>query len=81
MGTGLIRSTIQLLTTLAKSKFPFNERRHRDKVKQAEIMGRDPVTVEKDPDGKERVKEVMHYWRVFQRNVPDFSKDSQGTAF
>ena len=45
------------------------------------VMGRDPVTVEKSPDGTERVAEVMHYWRVFQRNVPDFSRDSQGTAF
>ena len=36
LGTGPIRSTLQLLTTLAKSKFPFNERRHRDKVKQAD---------------------------------------------
>ena len=52
-----------------------------DRAEVAEVMGRDPVTVEKDPDGKERVKEVMHYCRVFQRNVPDFSKDSQGTAF
>jgi hypothetical protein len=52
-----------------------------DRAEVAEVMGRDPVTVETGPDGKERVKEVMHYWRVFQRNVPDFSKGSQGTAF
>ena len=52
-----------------------------DRAEVAEVMGRDPVTVEKSPDGTERVAEVMHYWRVFQRNVPDFSKDSQGTAF
>ena len=52
-----------------------------DRADVAEVMGRDPVTVEKGPDGTERVKDVMHYWRVFQRNVPDFSHDSQGTAF
>ena len=52
-----------------------------DRAEVAEVMGRDPVTVERAPDGRERVREVMHYWRVFQRNVPDFSKDSQGTAF
>ena len=52
-----------------------------DRDEVAEVMGRDPVTVEKSSDGRERVTEVMHYWRVFQRNVPDFSKDSQGTAF
>ena len=33
------------------------------------------------PDGQERVTAVMHYWRVFQRNVPDYSADSQGVAF
>ena len=48
---------------------------------RSRMMGRDPVTVEKSPDGRERVTEVMHYWRVFQRNVPDYSRDSQGTAF
>ena len=52
-----------------------------DRAEVAEVMGRDPVTVETGPDGQERVREIMHYWRVFQRNVPDFSKDSQGTAF
>ena len=52
-----------------------------DRAEVAEVMGRDPVTVEKGPDGKERVTDVMHYWRVFQRSVADFSKDSQGTAF
>ena len=52
-----------------------------DRAEVAEVMGRYPVTVEKGPDGKERVTDVMHYWRVFQRSVADFSKDSQGTAF
>ena len=52
-----------------------------DRAEVAGVMGRDPVTVERDPDGTERVAEVMHYWHVFQRNVPDYSKDSQGTAF
>ena len=52
-----------------------------DRDEVAEVMGRDPVTVKKGPDGQERVTDVMHYWRVFQRNVPDFSKGSQGTAF
>ena len=32
-------------------------------------------------DGQERVTAVMHYWRVFQRNVPDYSADSQGVEF
>ena len=46
-----------------------------------EVWGRDPITVETGPDGQERVTEVMHFWQVFQRNVPDYSEDSQGTAF
>ena len=52
-----------------------------DRNEVAGVMGRDPVTVERGPDGRERVTAVMHYWRVFQRNVPDYSADSQGVAF
>ena len=37
--------------------------------------------VERGPDGQERVAAVMHYWRVFQRNVPDYSADPQGVEF
>ena len=52
-----------------------------DRDEVAAVLGRDPVTVERGPDGQERVTAVMHYWRVFQRNVPDYSADSQGVAF
>ena len=52
-----------------------------DRAEAAAVMGRDPVTVETGPDGQEHVAEVMHVWRVFQRNIPDYSEDSQGTAF
>ena len=52
-----------------------------DRDEVAGVMGRDPVTVERGPDGREHVKSVMHYWRVFQRKVPDYSADSQGVAF
>ena len=41
-----------------------------DRAEVAEVMGRDPVTVETGPDGQEHVAEVMHVWRVFQRNIP-----------
>jgi hypothetical protein len=51
-----------------------------DRAEVAGIMGRDPVTVEKGPDGKDRVKEVMHYWRVFQRNVPDYGSGPTPTG-
>ena len=52
-----------------------------DRDDVAGVMGRDPVTVERGPDGREHVMSIMHYWRVFQRNVPDYSADSQGVAF
>ena len=52
-----------------------------DRDEVAAVLGRDPVTVERGPDGEERVTAIMHYWRVFQRNVPDYSADSQGIAF
>ena len=52
-----------------------------DRDEVAAVLGRDPVTVERGSDGQERVTAVMHYWRVFQRNVPDYSADSQGVTF
>ena len=39
---------------------------------RAEVMGRDPTRKEIGPDGKEQVVEVAHYFRVFQRNVPEY---------
>ena len=47
-----------------------------DRAEVAQIMGRDPETREKGPDGKERVKEVMHYWRVYQRNIPEYRSEA-----
>jgi hypothetical protein len=49
-----------------------------DRAEAAALLKRDPLTIEKGPDGKEHVKEVMHVWRVFQMYVPDYSSDSQG---
>ena len=48
-----------------------------DRAEVAGIMGRDPETREKGHDGQERVKEVMHYWRVFQRNVPEYGSGTK----
>jgi len=42
------------------------------------LLGRDPLKVETGPDGKERVTDVMHIWRVFQMHVPDYSNGTQG---
>jgi hypothetical protein len=43
-----------------------------DRAEVAQVMGRDPETKGLGGDGKEHVKEVMHYWRVYQRNIPEF---------
>lgn len=49
-----------------------------DRAEAAALLRRDPLTIEKDADGKEHVKEVMHVWRIFQMHVPDYSAESQG---
>jgi len=36
-----------------------------------ETFGRDPVISTTGPDGSEQVASVRHYWRVYQRNIPD----------
>jgi len=40
------------------------------------LFGRDPVTREIGPDGQERITGVRHYWRVFQRNIPEYGGGS-----
>jgi hypothetical protein len=47
-----------------------------DRAEVAQLMGRDPVTKEIGADGKEQVKEVAHFWRVYQRNVPEYGNAS-----
>lgn len=42
--------------------------------------GRDPIVTELDVDGNEIVTEEWHYWRVFQRNVPEYGSVSPVTA-
>lgn len=42
--------------------------------------GRDPVVNEIDADGNEYVTEEWHYWRVFQRNVPEYGTGSAVAA-
>jgi hypothetical protein len=49
-----------------------------DRSEAAALLGRDPVTMEKGPDGKEHATEVMHIWRVYQMHVPDYSAPFQG---
>ena len=37
-----------------------------------ELFGRDPVTRVVDSDGNEQITSVRHYWRVYQRNIPEY---------
>jgi hypothetical protein len=49
----------------------------RDRAEVAELQrGRDPVTKELGADGKEHVTQVTHWWRVYQRNVPEYGNGS-----
>lgn len=41
----------------------------RDEIVQ--LFGRDPVTRVVDANGQEQVTSIRHYWRVYQRNIPE----------
>ena len=44
-----------------------------DRAEVARLRGgRDPIVKETDADGNEYISEEWHYWRVFQRNVPEY---------
>jgi hypothetical protein len=43
-----------------------------DRAEVAELNRGDPETREIGPDGQERVVEAMHWWRVYQRNIPEY---------
>jgi len=43
-----------------------------DRAEVAQLIGRDPVTRVVGADGTEQVTGVRHYWRVYQRNVPEY---------
>jgi len=38
--------------------------------------GKHPIVRETDADGNERVTEEWHYWRVLQRNIPEYSSEA-----
>ena len=42
-----------------------------DRDEIIELFGRDPVTRTVGEDGTEQITGVRHYWRVFQRNIPE----------
>jgi hypothetical protein len=43
-----------------------------DRAEASAILGKDPATREKGPDGQEHVVGYSHLFRVFQRGVPEF---------
>ena len=47
-----------------------------DRAEVAQIIGRDPVRKEINADGKEQITGVRHYWRVYQRNIPEYGDGS-----
>ncbi len=49
----------------------------RDRAEVAQLQrGRDPVTKEIGADGQEHVTQVVHWWRVYQRNIPEYGNGS-----
>ena len=47
-----------------------------DRDEVAELLGRSPITIQEDENGQEQVTSVRHYWRVFQRNIPEYGDGS-----
>lgn len=47
-----------------------------DRAEVAQLIGRDPVSKEMAADGTEQITGVRHYWRVYQRNIPEYGDGS-----
>ena len=48
-----------------------------DRAEVAQLIGRNPVTTGIGADGTEQITGVRHYWRVFQRNIPEYGDGSE----
>jgi len=46
-----------------------------DRAQAVAVLGRNPETYEKGPDGQEHVVGYDHVFRVFQRNIPEYGGD------
>lgn len=47
-----------------------------DRAEVARLRGgRDPVVKELDANGNEIITEEWHYWRVYQRNIPEYQPE------
>ena len=42
-----------------------------DRDEVAQLLGRSPIGTQVDESGQEQITSVRHYWRVFQRNIPE----------
>lgn len=51
-----------------------------DRAEVAQLIGRDPVTRVTAADGSQQITGVRHYWRVFQRNIPEFGDGSPSSG-
>lgn len=52
-----------------------------DRAEVARLRGeRDPIVKETGADGNEHITEEWHYWRVYQRNVPEYGTGSAAAA-
>ena len=47
-----------------------------DRDEVARLLGRSPIGTQVDENGQEQITSVRHYWRVFQRNIPEYGDGS-----
>ena len=47
-----------------------------DRDEVARLLGRSPIGTQVDESGQEQITSVRHYWRVFQRNIPEYGDGS-----
>ena len=47
-----------------------------DRDEVARLLGRSPIGTQVDESGQEQITSVRHYWRVFQRNIPEYGHGS-----
>jgi len=47
-----------------------------DRNEVAQLIGRNPVTTSVAENEQEQITGVRHYWRVFQRNIPEYGDGS-----
>ena len=47
-----------------------------DRDEVAQLLGRSPIGTQVDESGQEQITSVRHYWRGFQRNIPEYGNGS-----